>query len=240
MDVDKVQEVSAMRAQQLQQEGGIATGDPQASDASQRREAEETRRDILATLLEPAARERLSRIALVNVNLSTQIEALLLRLAQSGGIRGRISDQQLLDLLDQAEASQGKGGGQKKGGIVYQRRKAAFDSDEDDFSGYRTVACSDTPISVKGGVDKISYDYDGDNCEGSLMTKLSSPKCVKNNYGYYDKIECKVNEYVSWSDCRDEKCSICVPTKSIPVPYRLSNLCYPNDVGGSYVMYNCQ
>ena len=58
MDVDKVQEVSAIRAQQLQQEGGIATGDPQASGASQRREVEETRRDMLATLLEPAARER--------------------------------------------------------------------------------------------------------------------------------------------------------------------------------------
>jgi hypothetical protein len=37
----------------------------------------------------------------VNPSLSTQIEALLLRLAQSGGIRGRISDEQLLGLLDQ-------------------------------------------------------------------------------------------------------------------------------------------
>ena len=41
----------------------------------------------------------------MNVNLSTQIEALLLRLAQSGGIRGRISDQQLLELLDQVSES---------------------------------------------------------------------------------------------------------------------------------------
>jgi len=41
----------------------------------------------------------------VNVNLSTQIETLLLRLAQSGGIRGRISDQQLLGLLDQVSES---------------------------------------------------------------------------------------------------------------------------------------
>lgn len=73
MDVDKVQEVSAMRAQQLQQEGGIATGDTQASDASQRREAEETRRDILATLLEPAARERCGCPLLLRNNFTVDL-----------------------------------------------------------------------------------------------------------------------------------------------------------------------
>jgi DNA-binding TFAR19-related protein (PDSD5 family) len=73
MDVDKVQEVSGMRAQQLQQEGGIATGDPQASEASQRREAEETRRDILATLLEPAARERRAFPLLLRNNFTVDL-----------------------------------------------------------------------------------------------------------------------------------------------------------------------
>jgi DNA-binding TFAR19-related protein (PDSD5 family) len=46
------------RTSQPQQEAGLLGGDSQANEVAQRREAEETRRDILATLLEPAARER--------------------------------------------------------------------------------------------------------------------------------------------------------------------------------------
>ena len=125
MDTGEIQTVRDARAQQ--QKVGIAGNGAQADEAAQRREAEEARRDVLATLLEPTARERcmwvisspvvgrftssshptvplcliVSRIALVNSNLSTQIEALLLRLAQSGGIRGRVSDEQLVGLLDQ-------------------------------------------------------------------------------------------------------------------------------------------
>jgi DNA-binding TFAR19-related protein (PDSD5 family) len=60
MDTDEIQAVRDARAQQLQQTAGIAGSDGQANDAAQRREAEaeETRRDVLATLLEPTARER--------------------------------------------------------------------------------------------------------------------------------------------------------------------------------------
>lgn len=62
MDAEGVQAIRGAHAQQ--QESGIARGDSQANDLAQRREAEETRRDILATLLEPAARERCEYIPL--------------------------------------------------------------------------------------------------------------------------------------------------------------------------------
>lgn len=87
------------------------------------------RRDVMVTVLDTAARERLSRIALVSPERSQQIEGILLRMVQSGQLRGRVSENQLIELLDQVEEAQGAKTA-KKSTIVYQRRK---DIDEDDF-----------------------------------------------------------------------------------------------------------
>ena len=43
-----------------------------------------------------------SRIALVSQDRARQIEAILLRMAQSGQLRGRVTEQQLIDLLEKA------------------------------------------------------------------------------------------------------------------------------------------
>lgn len=43
----------------------------------------------------------MARIALVSPDRARQIEAILLRMAQTGQLRGRVSEQQLIDLLDQ-------------------------------------------------------------------------------------------------------------------------------------------
>jgi len=91
---------------------------------AKRAQEEQMRRDMIATILEPAARERLSRIALVSQDRSTKIESLILSLAQAGKLRGRVSESQLIDLLEQME---GKSTTQKST-IVFQRRK---DIDDD-------------------------------------------------------------------------------------------------------------
>ncbi|KAF9532294.1 PDCD5-related protein [Crepidotus variabilis] len=103
----------------------------ESNEEAQAKQAQEEqmRRDLLATVLESAARERLSRIAMVSPERSKQIETILLRMAQSGQLRGRVSEQQLVDLLDQMEEAQGKSSS-KKSTIVYQRRKG-FDDDID-------------------------------------------------------------------------------------------------------------
>ncbi|KAI0279818.1 PDCD5-related protein [Russula aff. rugulosa BPL654] len=126
-------ELAALRAArltQLQQSGTDGSGQSGASseDAEKRRAEEQMRRELLATALEPAARERLSRIALVSPTRSNQIESILLRMLQGGQLRGRVSEQQLIDLLEQADEAQKKASGQ--GTIVFQRR---VDLDDDDF-----------------------------------------------------------------------------------------------------------
>ncbi|KAJ7043140.1 PDCD5-related protein [Mycena alexandri] len=95
--------------------------------AAKRAQEEQMRRDVMATVLEAAARERLSRIALVSPERSQQIEGILMRLVQSGQIRGKVSENQLIDLLEQMEEAGGKTTS-KKSTISYQRRP---DPDDD-------------------------------------------------------------------------------------------------------------
>ncbi|KAI6007839.1 PDCD5-related protein [Pisolithus marmoratus] len=87
------------------------------------------RRDMIATILDTAARERLSRIALVSPERSQQIETVLLRMAQTGQLRGKVTESQLIGLLEQMEDAQSKTS-TKKTTIVYQRRRD-FDDDDD-------------------------------------------------------------------------------------------------------------
>jgi len=102
---------------------------PESDENKAKQEQEEQmRRDLLATVLDTAARERLSRIALVSPERSKQIETVLLRMAQTGQLRGRVNEEQLINILDQMEDAKGKAGA-KKATIVYHRRKGI----EDDF-----------------------------------------------------------------------------------------------------------
>lgn len=97
-----------------------------------RAQEEQMRRDLMATVLEPAARERLSRIALVGPERSGQIETILLRMVQSGQIRGKVSESQLINLLEQMEDSKGNKSAQKPT-IVFHRRKGLDDDDDFDI-----------------------------------------------------------------------------------------------------------
>jgi len=121
--------IRAARISQLQQNAASRTSGQDDEELKQRAANEEQmRRDILATVLDPGARERLARISLVSPERSKQIETILLRMAQSGQLRGKITESQLIDLLEQAEEAHNKSNA--KGSIVFQRRKD-FDDDFD-------------------------------------------------------------------------------------------------------------
>ncbi|PFH50684.1 hypothetical protein AMATHDRAFT_144505 [Amanita thiersii Skay4041] len=98
-----------------------------SEEEAKRAQEEQMRRDLLATILDTAARERLSRIALVSPETSSKVERIIIQNVQAGAIRGRMSEEQLISLLDQFEKAQGTSAN-KKPTIVYQRRK---DLDDD-------------------------------------------------------------------------------------------------------------
>ncbi|EJF62637.1 hypothetical protein DICSQDRAFT_160966 [Dichomitus squalens LYAD-421 SS1] len=116
-------ELAAIRAAR-QQQGGAQSGE---DDGAKQAAEEQMRRDLLATVLEPAARERLARIALVSSDRARQVEALLLRMAQTGQLRGRVSEEQLIELLDQLDGAQSKAA-PSKGSIVHSLLSLCLDT----------------------------------------------------------------------------------------------------------------
>ncbi|GAA5991345.1 hypothetical protein JCM5350_006991 [Sporobolomyces pararoseus] len=108
--------------------GSGAGGEDQAAKMAAE---EEQRRTIMRQILSTEARER----PLVKPERARAIEQLLMRMAQSGQLRGRVSEEQLIDVLDQVEAmekgqSGSSGSGSKSAGKITFTRKSAYDSDD--------------------------------------------------------------------------------------------------------------
>ncbi|CAO1637571.1 unnamed protein product [Parajaminaea phylloscopi] len=103
-----------------------------ASEEQKMAQMEEQKRQMLSTILDAEARERLSRISLVKPQKAQGITNLLIQMAQSGQIRSRINEAQLIGLLEQVEASSGDGAGDRGSKITYSRKKAALLDDDDD------------------------------------------------------------------------------------------------------------
>ncbi len=67
--------------------------------AAQQAQLEEALKTVRKQLLEPKARERLSNLRSVNPDLATSLEIYLAQLYQSGQLRTRITDEQLVAIL---------------------------------------------------------------------------------------------------------------------------------------------
>lgn len=70
-----------------------------AAKLQQVQQVEELKRQILSSMLEKDALERLGRVRMVNPGLAGQIDLYLVQLYQSGQVKGKISDEKLKDLL---------------------------------------------------------------------------------------------------------------------------------------------
>ncbi|KAL0242176.1 hypothetical protein I308_105805 [Cryptococcus tetragattii IND107] len=128
--------------QQGGQRGGPSPEEREAAEARARQQ-DEMKRTMIAAMLEPAARERLSRISLTRPQLAAQVETLLFNMGQQGQIRGQVSDEALKGLLEQvsnpAPAKSTSSVPQSSrtkilgGGITIQRKRDDSDSDEYDL-----------------------------------------------------------------------------------------------------------
>ena len=110
------------QSQQQHQRSNGTSGPSQAELAAR----EEQRALMLSKVMMPEARQRLSRIALVNADKARLVEDNLLGMAQSGQLRERITDEMLVEFLGQI----GKREEEAKAKIVFNRRQL---DDEDDF-----------------------------------------------------------------------------------------------------------
>ncbi|KTW31328.1 uncharacterized protein T551_01400 [Pneumocystis jirovecii RU7] len=71
----------------------------------------------LSHILEPAARDRLARIALVHIERARAVEEMLLRMAQQGTLRHKVTEEALIGLLREISGEE-----TKETKIIYRRR----------------------------------------------------------------------------------------------------------------------
>ncbi|EDP41492.1 hypothetical protein MGL_4185 [Malassezia globosa CBS 7966] len=102
--------------------GGV---EPNEEQAAQR---DELKRQMLSQILDGEARERLSRIALVKPQKADTISDLLLQMARSGQVRQRVTEDQLIMLLDQVDQATSQ---ESTGKITVTRKKTLNDDDDD-------------------------------------------------------------------------------------------------------------
>ncbi|KAK9241107.1 PDCD5-related protein [Lipomyces kononenkoae] len=136
MDEAELQAIRQARLAELQRRqgpaGGAAGGRPGGTADSTARQAseEDARMEMIAQILTPAARERLSRIRIVKQQKAKSVEDLLIQMARTGQIRNRVDEDELISLLDQISKQESK---EHETKIVYQTRRFGGDDSEDDF-----------------------------------------------------------------------------------------------------------
>ena len=88
---------------------------------------EEQRRVLLKQILSDEASERLNNIRLVKADKARQVEMFVLNAARTGQIQGKVSDEQLKDLLTQVSQKT-----ETRTKVTFRRRRMFDDDDDDD------------------------------------------------------------------------------------------------------------
>lgn len=112
------QQVPSMEEMQLQQQ--------------QKVENEERRISILEQILEAPAKERLSRLAIVKKDKVRSVEDNLIKAATSGQLRNKVTEEQLIAILEGTKNADGTAVKLTKGITVQRRNYAGLDDDDDD------------------------------------------------------------------------------------------------------------
>jgi len=118
-DLEEIRKARLAQLKQQQASSGGASGSGPSPDDQKDAEAE-ARASLLAQILTPEAAERLGRIRLVKAARATDVETRLIMLARSGQLRGRVTEEQLKEILGAVAEHEETSG---RGKITVTRRK---------------------------------------------------------------------------------------------------------------------
>lgn len=94
---DDLEELKKKRLKQMQEQRQQGLQDQEIQ--KQQEEYEEKKRQILRSILDADARERLGRIRIAHPELAEKVEQQLLMLAQSGRLNQKVTDDMLVQIL---------------------------------------------------------------------------------------------------------------------------------------------
>lgn len=118
-------ELQAIRAKRMQELQGMQGNQEKQEEAM--RQQQQAMNSILNQVLDQQARARLNTIMLAKPEKGKKIETMVLQMATSGQIGGKLSENDLIGLLERVTAQM-----QKTTTVKFDRRRAALDSDDDD------------------------------------------------------------------------------------------------------------
>jgi programmed cell death protein 5 len=127
MEDEDLEAIRYRRMEQLQHQypsGGQVPSKEQQEEM--RRKQEDMKNSILVQVLDQPARSRLSTIALTKPEKAKMVEQMLIQMAQTGQIQGKLGEEQLKSLLERVSEKTAK-----TTTVKFDRRRAALDSDED-------------------------------------------------------------------------------------------------------------
>jgi len=127
MEDEDLEAIRSRRMAQLQNQypsGG--QGQSKEQQEEMRRKQDDMKNSILVQVLDQPARSRLSTIALTKPEKAKMVEQMLIQMAQTGQIQGKLGEEQLKSLLERVSEKTSK-----TTTVKFDRRRAALDSDED-------------------------------------------------------------------------------------------------------------
>lgn len=121
-------ELAAIRAQRMAEMQAQAGNPEQIKKQEEARMREdEMKNSMLSQILDQGARARLNSIALVKPEKAKMVESMLIQMARSGQIGGRINEEGLVGLLENVNKQM-----EKQNKVTINRRRYAMDSDDED------------------------------------------------------------------------------------------------------------
>ncbi|KAM7357886.1 programmed cell death 5 [Cochliomyia hominivorax] len=134
MEDSELDAIRAQRMAQMQAQYGGSGGnaaEKQKAQEEQMRQQEEMKNSILSQVLDQQARARLNTLKISKPEKAAMFENMVIRMAQTGQLRGKLDDAQFVNILESVNAQMP----QSKSTVKYDRRRAAIDSDDDDDYG---------------------------------------------------------------------------------------------------------
>ncbi|EEB14318.1 Programmed cell death protein, putative [Pediculus humanus corporis] len=126
----ELEAIKAKRLAQLKSHYGDSDGDSRNAQAAQEREerANEIRHSILSQILDQSARARLNTLMIGKPEKGKMVENMLIQMAQTGQLPGKISEGELIKILENVNRQTNK-----TTTVKFDRRRAAMDDFDDDL-----------------------------------------------------------------------------------------------------------